>query len=53
MRHWSKEGPPVYVAVAAYLGLRQTVREAPDLLDGQDLLNLLGAFPGGSGGASG
>lgn len=47
MRHWSREGPPVYIAAAAYLGLRQQKPRAPDSLEGQDLLNFLSAFPGG------
>jgi hypothetical protein len=47
MRHWRREGPPAYIAVAAYLGLRESPRRAADLLEGPDLLNLLAAFPGG------
>ena len=47
MRHWAREGPPAYIAAAAYLGLRRA-EPAPDAaLDGEDLLNLLSAFPGG------
>jgi hypothetical protein len=46
MRHWSREGPPTYIAAAAYLGLRKSTCDASDLLEGQDLLNFLGAFPG-------
>jgi hypothetical protein len=48
MRHWRREGPPAYVAVAAYLGLRQSSERPSDLLEGADLLNVLSAFPGGS-----
>ncbi|HUO12653.1 MAG TPA: hypothetical protein VMU37_07845 [Caulobacteraceae bacterium] len=47
MRHWAREGPPAYIAVAAYLGLRQPRRRA-DTLEGQDLVNFLAAFPGAS-----
>jgi hypothetical protein len=46
MRHWSREGPPAYIAVAAYLGLRTPPRPA-DPLSGDDLLNFLKVFPGG------
>jgi hypothetical protein len=46
MRHWNREGPPVYVAAAAYLGLRRPTTKAADSLEGQDLINFLGAFPG-------
>ena len=49
MRHWSREGPPTYIAAAAYLGLRQSQPRAPDLIDGEDLMSLLGTFPGGAG----
>jgi hypothetical protein len=45
VRHWSHEGPPTYVAAAAYLGLRKAKAPASELIDGQDLLNFLGAFP--------
>jgi hypothetical protein len=47
MRHWSREGPPAYIAAAAYLGLRKPAPRAPDNLEGEDLLNFLTAFPGG------
>jgi len=47
LRHWRREGPPAYVAVAAYLGLRQVSGAPPDLFEGQDLVNFLAAFPGG------
>jgi hypothetical protein len=46
MRHWSCEGPPAYVSVAAYLGLRKPAASAGDLL-GDDLMNFLKVFPGG------
>jgi hypothetical protein len=43
VRHWSREGPPAYVAAAAYLGLR---KPAPSgALEGEDLANFLAAFP--------
>jgi len=48
-RHWRRDGPPTHVAVAAYLGLRQPVRNGVDALGGQDLVNFLSAFPGGDG----
>jgi hypothetical protein len=48
MRHWGREGPPTYIAAAAYLGLRRPrPAAAADTLEGQDLMNFLGAFPGG------
>ena len=46
MRHWSREGPPAYIAVATYLGLRAPPPSA-ETLAGEDLMNLLAAFPGG------
>jgi hypothetical protein len=45
MRHWSGEGPPAYIAVAAYLGFRGQGRPA-DTLAGDDLLSFLSVFPG-------
>jgi hypothetical protein len=47
MRHWRREGPPVYVSVAAYLGLRQPGVAAGDVLAGDDLVRFLEAFPAG------
>ena len=47
MRHWGREGPPIYISAAAYLGLRKSKVKPADLIDGQDLENLLSAFPGG------
>ena len=47
MRHWRREGPPIHVAAAAYLGLRPAWRRPAESLEGADLLNFLGAFPGG------
>jgi hypothetical protein len=46
MVHWSREGPPAYVAVAAYLGLRRPAPKS-ERLQGDELLNLLSVFPGG------
>ena len=43
MRHWSREGPPTYIAAAAYLGLRKPPPASNDLA-GEDLLNFLTAF---------
>jgi hypothetical protein len=48
MRHWSREGPPAYIAVAAYLGFRRSSPNSPDPLEGVDLARFLGAFPGGA-----
>jgi hypothetical protein len=48
MRHWGREGPPTYIAAAAYLGLRKPKPKPNDLMDGQDLANFLSAFPGGA-----
>jgi len=48
MRHWSREGPPAYVAVAAHLGLRRSSASSPEPLEGVDLARFLGAFPGGA-----
>jgi hypothetical protein len=48
IRHWRREGPPAYVAVAAYLGLREPSRSRTEPLEGQDLINYLAAFPGGA-----
>jgi hypothetical protein len=45
LRHWSREGPPVYIAAASYLGLRKPT--APPPLEGDAVLELLRAFPGG------
>lgn len=45
MRHWRRESPPAYIAVAAYLGLRREPIVASDT--GDDLLNILSTFPGG------
>jgi hypothetical protein len=47
VRHWNREGPPTYIAVAAYLGLRRPPPARDAALQGQDLLNFLSAFPGG------
>jgi hypothetical protein len=47
MRHWSREGPPAYIAVAAYLGLRSAGARRNEDLGGVDLANFLAAFPGG------
>ncbi|HWF78357.1 MAG TPA: hypothetical protein VN694_14410 [Caulobacteraceae bacterium] len=48
MRHWNREGPPAYIAVAAYLGLRRQAGSAGQDLAGEDLLNFLTVFPGGA-----
>jgi hypothetical protein len=45
-RHWRREGPPIYISAAAYLGLRKPASSAADRLEGDDLLNLLAVFPG-------
>ena len=45
MRHWAREGPPAYIAAAAYLGLRREKPAADEA--GEDLLNILSTFPGG------
>jgi hypothetical protein len=47
VRYWSQEGPPVHMAAAAFLGLRKPRARPRDSLAGQDLINFLGAFPGG------
>jgi hypothetical protein len=47
MRHWSREGPPTYIAAAAYLGLRRERRSYDETVTGEDLLNILSLFPGG------
>ena len=47
LRHWSVHGPPAYVAVAAYLGLRKAEPARRDVLEGEDLANFLSQFPGG------
>lgn len=47
LKHWGREGPPVYISAAAYLGLRKSKPKAADTLGGQDLANFLSAFPGG------
>jgi hypothetical protein len=47
MRHWSREGPPAYIAVAAYLGLRSSHVRDSEVLHEADLLNFLAVFPGG------
>jgi len=47
MRHWSREGPPTYIAAAAWLGLRRERRAGGDAVSGEDLLNILSTFPGG------
>ena len=47
MRHWSREGPPAYIAVAAYLGLPRSTSAAAHTIGGEDLMNLLRTFPGG------
>jgi len=47
VRHWRCEGPPAYIAVAAYLGLRRGKPKPPDVLEGRDLIDFLSAFPGG------
>ena len=51
MRHWSREGPPTYVAAAAYLGLRRERRASDEAVTGEDLLNILNTFPGGGRGS--
>lgn len=43
---WREYGPPVYVAVAAYLGLNKPDRTQRDVLDAEDLANFLSQFPG-------
>lgn len=45
MRHWSREGPPAYIAAALYLGLRREKQPRYDA--GEDLLHILSTFPGG------
>jgi hypothetical protein len=45
MRHWGREGPPAYIAAAAYLGLRRRTDRA-ERLEGEDLVDFLSAFPG-------
>jgi hypothetical protein len=47
MRHWRREGPPLYIAAAAYLGLRNASASNASPLQGDDLMNFLRAFPGG------
>lgn len=47
MRHWGREGPPVYISAAAYLGLRKPKPKSTEIMEGQDLVNFLSAFPGG------
>jgi hypothetical protein len=47
MRHWNREGPPLYIAAAAYLGLRKPAPRPADRLEADDLMNFLRAFPGG------
>ena len=49
MRHWGREGPPTYIAAAAYLGLRKPPPPASNDLAGEDLLNFLTAFQLGEG----
>ena len=44
-RHWREFGPPVHMAVAAYLGLTRPRGQA---LAGDDLAELLSSFSGGS-----
>jgi hypothetical protein len=46
MRHWSREGPPTYIAAAAYLGLRRERGPSDETIAGEDLLNVLNTFPG-------
>jgi hypothetical protein len=46
MRHWSREGPPTYIAAAAYLGLRRPQSGPVSTIEGEDLVDLLAAFPG-------
>lgn len=52
MRHWKEVGPPVYMAVAAYLGLGTELKEKgpqakPSSKVGDDPAKLLAQFPGG------
>jgi len=49
---WREFGPPVYVAVAAYLGFNKPYRSADDALDGEGLANFLRQFPGADSSAS-
>jgi len=47
MRHWKREGPPLYIAAAAYLGLRKPRPNPAEVLESDNLMNFLRAFPGG------
>ena len=46
MRVWVRNGPPAYMAVAAYLGLARPRARSADIVSGEDLKTLLQAFPG-------
>jgi len=52
LAHWAKHGPPVYMAVARYLGITKAEPKRSDRLETlDDLTNFLGAIPGGAMGA--
>ena len=46
-RHWVRQGPPAYMAVAAYVGLPRSTSAAAHTIGGEELMNLLRTFPGG------
>lgn len=49
LAHWAKAGPPVYMAVARYLGMTKAKPAKADRLETlDDLANFLGAIPGGA-----
>ena len=48
LTHWAKAGPPVYMAVARYLGITQDAAPADNFKNMDDFANFLGAVPGGA-----
>ena len=46
---WREFGPPVYVAVAAYLGFNKPKASREEALDGEDFVNFLRQFPQATG----
>ena len=49
LAHWARAGPPVYMAVARYLGLTKDAPPASERFDSmEDFANFLGAVPGGA-----
>ena len=47
LANWAKHGPPVYMAVARYLGITKAQTKQDVITDLDDFVSFLGEVPGG------